>query len=312
MKKVFPLLTVVVFLMTACSVLGQAQPTPIDLPAASPTDAPAAQPVQATEKPAQGSLGDERTVKASGMIQVFVPDGKFNMGGYDPDAQPDEKPGRTVSISAFWMDKVEVTNAMYTLCVNAGVCKPPREIKSATRPSYFNNPDFADYPVIYISWNDADAYCKWVGGRLPTEAEWEYAARGGDYRIYPWGDNAPDKTLANFNYESGDTSRVGSYPNGASAFGVLDMAGNVWEWVSDYYNPAYYASAPAENPQGPEQYSVNGPRKVLRGGSWADGYKELRLANRGYLLAQNLQADPQSQSYQGEFNDHTGFRCVGK
>ncbi len=305
MKKLFPILVLFVFLLSAC---GQAQPTAIVLPTAVPT-----QEAQVNDpgKPEGGKAGDERTSSADGMLQVYVPGGKFQMGGLDGDAQDDEKPAHPVTVGPFWMDKVEVTNAMYQLCVSAGVCNPPSEFKSESREMYFGSPDFADYPVVYVDWNDAKTYCEWAGRRLPTEAEWEFAARGNaDYRRYPWGDQSPTNNLANYDYTVRDTTRVGSYPTGASPFGALDMAGNVWEWVADYYDPGYYAQAGADNPTGPNKAGVNGPRVVLRGGSWADGFKDLRVSNRGFGVAPDLTADSKSEAYAGESNPRVGFRCA--
>jgi formylglycine-generating enzyme required for sulfatase activity len=245
------------------------------------------------------------------MQMVFIPSGLFYMGGVDTDAQPDEKPPHNVTIPAFWMDKLEVTNGMYSLCVKDGKCKPPREFQSATRKSYFGNPDFTDFPVIHVSWLDAKNYCEWAGRRLPTEAEWEYAARGsGDYRRYPWGEQSPDNNLANYDYGVRDTNKVGSYPSGASPFGILDMAGNVWEWVADYYDPRYYEGQPSQNPSGPSVAVGQGLRRVIRGGSWVEAFRDLRVSNRGYASSPDLSADSKSEKYKGDANDHTGIRCA--
>jgi formylglycine-generating enzyme required for sulfatase activity len=252
----------------------------------------------------------EKTSSQDKMTIVLIPGATFQMGGLTDKAQPDEEPDHKVTMKGFWIDKTEVTNAQYAQCVAAGACEIPNELKSATHDGYYAAPDFADYPVIYVTWNDAKNYCSWAGRRLPTEAEWEYAARGNDFRNFPWGDTDPSADTANFGYQNKDTVKVGSYPGGASPFGIFDMAGNVWEWVADYYGASYYQNSPAENPLGPEGPGVNGLQMVLRGGSWADEIAELRVSNRGFGLAQNLDADKLSASYAGQSNERTGFRCA--
>ena len=267
MKKLFPILLAVTLFSTACQLGGgQAEPTPIALPEAGPTATPV--PLNPTAEPASGdtAAGSERSSPADGMVQVFIPEGVFQMGGLDPAAFEDEKPSHRVTMHAFWIDRVEVTNAMYALCVQAGGCTQiPFNFNSKARQSYFNNPEFDTYPVIYVGWAEAEAYCKWAGRRLPTEAEWERAARGDDFRTYPWGDDRPTASYANFNYQFGDTNQVGSYPAGASPFGVLDMAGNVSEWVQDYYDADYYSSSINNNPTGPAARTTYFNR-VVRGG----------------------------------------------
>jgi eukaryotic-like serine/threonine-protein kinase len=289
MKKLLSILFIIAFALTACG--GQTNGSQ-------------------TGSGQKSAAQKERTASTDKMTQVLIPAGSFQMGGLTDKASEDEEPDHKVTLKAFWMDKTEVTNAQYAECVQAGVCDIPNELKSTSRDAYFASADFANYPVIYVTWNDAGNYCKWAGRRLPTEAEWEYAARGTDYRSYPWGDTEPTDELANFNYKVRDTAAVGSYPKGASPFGILDMAGNVWEWVSDFYSQTYYRESPAENPLGPETAGANGLRMSLRGGSWMDGVADLRVSNRGFGLAQNLEADKLSNSYAGESNDHIGFRCA--
>lgn len=309
MKRLIPLLLTLVFMVSACGLPGsQPEPTAVSLPTAVPTsEAAQANP---TAQAQNAQAGDTRNSATDGMIQIFVPANVFRMGGLDNDAQDDEKPDRKVTLSAFWIDKVEVTNAMYNLCVQAGACETPREFKSATQERYFGNPDFNDFPVVFVNWEDAKAYCAWAGRRLPSEAEWEYAARGTDYRRFPWGDASPTNQLANYDNIFRDTQRVGSFPNGASSFGALDMAGNVWEWVADFYSPNSYTSAGDTNPMGPATAGVNGPRRVIRGGSWADNFKDLRVSNRGFALAPDLSADSRSEAYMGEAKNSIGFRCA--
>jgi formylglycine-generating enzyme required for sulfatase activity/uncharacterized caspase-like protein len=212
-----------------------------------------------------------------GMTLLYVPAGKFKMGS--DDDLPDEKPLHTVYLDAFRIDKTEVTNAKYAKCVQDGKCKQPSSTSSETHYIYYENSEFDNYPVIYVNWDDANAYCAWAGRRLPTEAEWEKAARGTDGRTYPWGNDSPNDTLLNYNNYSGqDTKEVGKYPNGASPYGALDMAGNVSEWVADWYDESYYATLgeKARNPQGP----ANGQVHVLRGGSYFSNYYSVRSSER--------------------------------
>jgi len=253
------------------------------------------------------------TVKISltdGMTQLYIPAGTFIMGGLDVYQESDELPAHGIYLNAFWIDQVEVTNGMYNLCVQTGLCRPPARISSDNRLEYFGNPEFQDYPVVHIAWYDANAYCQWAGRRLPTEAEWEHAARGDDKRNYPWGDELPNEYNSNSVNIVGDTSRVGSYAEGASPFGVLDMAGNVWEWVADRYKPNYYKISPAENPAGPTQETVFNNLRVLRGGSYQDDGIILRLANRSFLAGPNPLTQPTDEAYYGRSSVRIGFRCV--
>jgi len=236
------------------------------------------------------SLDSTWTRPADGMVMVYVPEGNFTMGSNDfSDAQP----VHTVYLNAYRIDKTDVTNAMYAQCVQAGNCQAPSPMVSQTRISYYGNSQYDNYPVIYVSWNDAQAYCQWAGARLPTEAEWEKAARGTDGRIYPWGNDSPSISLLNYNGGVGDTSAVGIYPSGVSPYGALDMAGNVWQWVNDWYGDTYYGQSPPSNPQGPS----SGTYRVLRGGSWSDNEALVRSAFR-------LRNDPVYAD-----NDF-GFRCT--
>lgn len=177
----------------------------------------------ATSKPALG-IGSTKISPKDGMVMVYVPAGNFIMGD-----------NSQVNLGNFWIDQTEVTNGMYALCVQAGVCQPPSDTSSATRTSYYGNLQFANYPVIYVVWNDAQAYCNWAGRRLPTNEEWEKARLGTDGRIYPWGNEPPTCELTN-SFCVGDTAQVGSYPAGASPYGALDMSGNVWQWIADLYD----------------------------------------------------------------------------
>ena len=195
---------------------------------------------------------------------TFVPAGDSVMGSPAGVGDPDEVPQHTVTLDAFWIDRTEVTNRQYAACVAAGACPADHTPISFQRLDYYEDLDFGDYPVIYVSWDDAQAFCRWAGKRLPTEAEWEKAARGLQSWLYPWG-NELDLSRANAAGVRGDPVRVGSYPSGASPYGVQDMAGNVAEWTADWYGLRAYRDSPAANPAGP----ATGTARVVRGGSWA-------------------------------------------
>ena len=224
-----------------------------------------------------------------------IPAECFDMGDPFSEGWSWERPVHNVCIIAFEMDVYEVTNAQYRACVEAGTCTVPDSFSSYTRPSYYGNPIYGDFPVIRVNWHQAKAYCTWAGKRLPTEAEWEYAARGGlEGKRYPWGDTISG-TDANYWYSGdpwdNDTSPVGYYaPNG---YGLYDMAGNVWEWVNDWYQEDYYAESPVNDPPGP----LSGTYRVLRGGSWFYEARFLRVAYRGVKAP-------------GDVSDSFGFRCA--
>src|SRR6478609_5368703 len=222
---------------------------------------------------------------------VAIPAGWFVMGSdpsVDRDAGPQEQPQRWIYLDSFMLDRYEVTNVHYLrFILGAGAAVPP----------YWKDDPFPDkvarHPVIGVSWHDADAYCRWAGKRLPTEAEWEKAARGTDDRRFPWGNVEPTHKHLNFNQQwQGEKTLmpVGSYEAGKSPFGVYDMAGNVWEWVADWYDPLYYEKSPPTNPKGPEA----GTYKVLRSSGWSVETPLVRLFTRG-------KSDPVNR------NDSTGF-----
>ena len=213
-------------------------------------------------------------VDDKGVPMAYVPAGVFAMGNDRGSA--DEQPIHPVNLDAFYIDKYEVTNGLYEACVEAEVCQPVKKKSSATRSSYYDNRRYIRFPAVFVDWNMAQTYCEmWRDARLPTEAEWEKAARGGTNITYPWGDT-PDCNLANYGNCLGDTSGATIYDLGQSRYGNYNMAGNVWEWVSDWYAEDYYRSSPQDDPQGPD----SGDEKVLRGGSWKDDYAEMRSVNR--------------------------------
>lgn len=223
---------------------------------------------------------------------VSVPASTFKMGV--ANGAVDEKPVHDVTLSSYWMDIYEVTNGQYALCVADGECKEPHEVKSFRRPSYYGNPEFDNYPVVSVDWDQAAAYCEWAGGRLPTEAEWEFAAKGPEGYSYPWGNTFVSGNLnyaGNGNY---DTVAVDENPEDLSAFGVYDLGGNVSEWVADRYQENWYTvTTQPTDPTGPEF----GNYRVIRGSSAQISENNARTVDRFYALNTTYSLD-------------RGFRCV--
>jgi eukaryotic-like serine/threonine-protein kinase len=267
--------------MGISNIFATSTPTPTNTSTPTPTFTPT---------PTLG-IGSTNLREKDGMLEIFVPAGSFMMGDTSSTADSNEKPIHKVTLDAFWIDQTEVTNGMYRACVDAGVCDRPSSIKSKSHSNYWDNSAFDNYPVINVTWRDANDYCRWMGARLPSEAEWEFAARGENSFMYPWGNNSPTSSLANYGDNLDDTTSVGSYPDGSSPYGALDMAGNVYEWVNDWYDNDYYEISPSFNPPGP----TSGSSHVTRGGSYDMSSRYIRTANR------NLNSSSR---------DDIGFRCA--
>ena len=233
-------------------------------------------------------LAAHPTMAAAPVDMAVVPAGEFTMGS--PTGDTDEQPAHRVYVDGFSMDKYEVTVGQYAAFLQAKGVEPPSDWKTMNQAANQKR------PVANMEWADAATYCTWAGKRLPTEAEWEKAARGTDGRLYPWGNDPPTPLHANYGKTDwnnhGVLVPVGTLEAGKSPYGIYDMAGNVWEWVSDWYGYNYYKNSPPQNPTGPS----SGGTKVIRGGSWYSNPAALRSANRSLI-------SPTDQGL-------TGFRCV--
>ena len=308
-KKHFTLLSIWIILgliLAACGTQEVEENVPAgDITAAVEETVPAGDITTADEKaavdpnapPLEAQLDDSWERPMDGMTMVYVPEGSFLMGREAGFSH--EKPVHEVNVDAIWIDGTEVINKQYALCVNDGSCEPSE---------YADDPDYNgdNHPVVGVSWFDAEAYCAWADARLPTEAEWEYAARGPEGLVYPWGDgfdgekaNSCDVNCrSNGRDERIDdhykfTAPAGNFPAGESWAGALDMSGNVREWVMDWYDESYYTNSSELNPQGPD----SGEKKVLRGGAWNKSVADLRGGTRDF-------ANPDDQV------DNAGFRCA--
>jgi serine/threonine-protein kinase len=281
-------------------------------------------PALPTSTPTLG-LGDLQ-VYTDTMVGVYVPAGDFLMGSTEAEITKisqgcwrcnyeNEKPQHTVYLDAYWIDQTDVTNAMFAQFVSATLYKTDAEKAGAgsafnVAGGYWTKTAGADWqhprgpsstitgqakrPVVQVSWNDAKAYCEWAGRQLPTEAQWEKAARGADGKTYPWGNYAPNASVLDFyNLEKKDIVEAGRYTFGASPYRALDMAGNVNQWVADWYSDTYYASSPSQNPTGP----ASGTLRTQRGSSWWDDAQNVRVARRAWR-------SPEAQA------DNLGFRCA--
>jgi formylglycine-generating enzyme required for sulfatase activity len=238
--------------------------------------------------------GYEKSVAAQSQepSMVLVPAGEFTMGSATGDA--DERPAHQVYLDSFLIDRHEVTVDQYAAFLQETGTSSPSDWRTMNQLSNKKR------PVSNVDWADAAAYCKWAGKRLPTEAEWEKAARGTDGRLYPWGNEPPTPRHANYGQtgssNNGALAPVGSFEEGKSPYGLYDMAGNVWEWVSDWYDHDYYRASPPRNPEGP----LTGGFKGIRGGSWNSSPRALRSADRYW--------DP--PTFRSQYLP--GFRCAKK
>ena len=243
----FHILCSLFFVLCSAPACPAPRPQPVEKP-------PAVKPAD----PDEGLLAEGAVRHAKDKsIMVLVPAGAFSRGSGVANA----KPQRQIYLDAFYIDRYEVSCAQYKECIVAEKCTmPARSHKECT----YGHTGLDGYPVTCVSWSQADAYCRWAGKRLPTEAEWEKAARGTDGRVFPWGNGAPTCGMTQFLKCDGKPFPVASFSDVASPYGATQMAGNVWEWVADRYSPTYYRSCPARNPQGPP----SGKFRILRGGSY--------------------------------------------
>lgn len=268
-----------------------------------PIEILATETVLPTESP---FMTEKLVAEQDGMEMILISEGEFLMGSLKetPYSETDEYPIHLVFVDSYWIDSTEVTNQMFAEFLNANLA-----IETEGQFAWFDAASpyaqiiyhagvwkpklgFENHPVIEVNWFAADAYCSWAGRRLPTEAEWEKAARGTDSRLYPWGDSQPTCELAMFDSCGNASVAVGGFPAGQSPYGVFDMAGNVWEWVADHYDSEYYQYAPYSNPQGSDKGGM-----VVRGGAWTNSFWGIRTAGRG-------------QKSVHESFSNLGFRCA--
>ncbi len=267
----------------AMIVRGKASPTPLATETNTALERVVGTP-QPNQMPDYPELGDYWLRERDEMLMVYVPGGSFQMGSENGGS--DEKPQRLVTLDGYWLDQTEVSNAQYGRCVAAGVCR-------TASLSDITGYKQADFPVVGVSWEDANAYCNWVGAQLPSEAQWEYAARGPAGSTYPWGEEEPSCNVAHFNRCKYGLRSVDEMSEGASWVGALNMSGSVWEWIQDWYAPQYPAQSQLNNPTG----AAHGDAKVIRGGAWNSEIGALKSTNRNYEQPEN-------------WLDHLGLRCV--
>ena len=306
--KPFPVISlglIIAAIFGASYIFNKQEPTPtmaltsiVDTPTyVLPTEtSPPTKVVTPTIIPLQTDITDDK-----GVEMVFVPEGSFLMGNKKGDDR-DEQDEHTVTLSAYYIDKYEVTNKLYKTCENEGGCdKHGNPYDPADPGNYYINSIYDEYPVIFVDWEMANKFCDWRDARLPTEAEWEKAAKGDTNYSYPWG-NTIDCDHANY-FKAGKActvlypAKVGSAELGTSPYGAYDMAGNVWEWTADWYDPYYYQTSVEVDPPGPKVAGLGGREKVIRGGSWLTPNDGLRPSNRFYF---------------GDFgkSNTIGFRCA--
>ncbi|NJN80002.1 MAG: formylglycine-generating enzyme family protein [Anaerolineales bacterium] len=276
-----------IFILSSC-----ASPTPdtvfvvVTATSEASTEIPTDESVVTMEPVSLGGPGSGEPMKwIDSSILIYIPAGDFTMGDNGFDA-----PIHTVTLDGYWIQQTKVTNRMYEQCVKSGSCTSPTQELGGP---VFSNPEFASHPIVGVTWDQAQAYCTWIQGSLPTEAQWEKAARGLSGNPYPWGSASPSCSLLNFTNCTGRTSNVNVFEFGKSPFGLFDMAGNVFEWVADWYDLNYYSQSPSANPVGPQ----SGQYRVIRGSSFETDDSQIASAIRRF----NEQTDSARD---------IGFRCA--
>jgi formylglycine-generating enzyme len=251
--------------------------------------------LQELNHPPSPDVESAKRNEKDGGVSLWLPSGDFEMG-YE-EGRENEQLAHNISLSAFYMDIYPVTNAQYAKFLQETGHRVPQSTVWDEGEEWniwtdkLPPADYENHPVVGVSWEDAQEYCRWAGKRLPSEAEWEKAARGMDERIYPWGNEKPDKKRAS--YDGMTTAEIGSKEAGQSPYGISDMAGNVCEWVNDWYDSDYYLECPSVNPEGPDE----GIFRVVRGGSWNNKPIALRASKR-FLRLPSIR------------HNSVGFRCA--
>ncbi len=292
MKKVryvmFAYILIFTFVISACGATPTPQVIVVTATSLPATEVPAtiAVPTQTLVPVALSGPQNGSSMKwVDGSTLVYIPAGDFTMGDGVFALS------HNVTLDGYWIQKTKVTNRMYEQCVKVGICSAPSQVLGGP---VFSNPEFGNHPVVGVDWSQAQAYCAWTQGALPTEAQWEKAARGTNGNTYPWGNAAPTCGLLNFANCYSSTSTVEAFAaTGASPYGLLDMAGNTFEWVGDWYSEAYYSNSPLANPTGPE----SGEYRVVRGSSFETDDQLIASSIRRFNEPVDSERD-------------TGFRCV--
>lgn len=289
MKTVSKILFLFAFFALILSACGGATPTPLVIVVTATPLPPTESALEPTATLAPIALGGAQRAQSMKWIDggslIYIPFSDFSMGNGDFNA-----PIHNVTLDDYWMYAAKVTNRMYAQCVAVGACGAPAQELGG--PVY-SNPEFSNHPVVGVTWEQAQTYCAWAGGSLPTEAQWEKAARGEAANPYPWGSADPACDIVNFSYCNGSTSEVTAFKNGVSAYGLYDMAGNVFEWTADWYGESYYNESALVNPTGPQ----SGDYRVIRGSSFESYPDQMNLAIRHFNSPSNHRRD-------------IGFRCV--